>query len=86
MRVPSPLTSGKLCPSCKGTGADIARTLAAPASSVGYIRCRPCNGNGLDPAEYFRWSDQAPTPAFVDTCLETAYGTTTRLPFQIRVF
>jgi hypothetical protein len=23
---------------------------------------------------------------FVDTCLETAYGTTVRLPFQVRVF
>lgn len=55
MRIPVPLTSGKLCPFCKGTGVDIARTLAAPASDLGYIRCSPCNGNGLDPAEYFRW-------------------------------
>lgn len=27
-----------------------------------------------------------PSPSFVDTCLETAYGATVRLPFQIRVF
>ena len=61
MRVPTPLTSGKLCLSCKGTGADIARTLAAPASDSGYVRCVPCNGNGLDPAEYFRFDDYSRT-------------------------
>jgi hypothetical protein len=58
MRVPSPLRSGHLCVACKGTGADIARTLAAPASDSGYVRCHPCNGNGLDPAEYFNWSKE----------------------------
>lgn len=28
----------------------------------------------------------AKAPAFVDTCVETAYGTTQRLSFQVRVF
>lgn len=56
--VPAPLTSGHLCPSCKGTGADIERTKAMRGN--GYIMCRNCNGNGLDPAEYFRWGDHPP--------------------------
>lgn len=60
MRVPAPLTSGHLCPDCKGTGANIKATLAhRPASDSGYIVCHPCNGNGLDPAEYFTWSKRS---------------------------
>lgn len=58
MPIPKPLTTGHRCTACKGTGADIAKTLERDRrepSATGYIRCRPCNGNGLDPAEYFRW-------------------------------
>jgi hypothetical protein len=29
---------------------------------------------------------RAQEPTFVDTCIETAYGSTTRLSFQVRVF
>lgn len=56
--MPAPLTAGRLCPDCNGTGADRARTLAARRCGVAdghsYIRCWTCNGNGLDPAAYFR--------------------------------
>ena len=58
MPIPAPLTSGHLCPDCKGTGADRKKTLARDRrepSAGGYIRCRPCKGNGLDPTKYFRW-------------------------------
>lgn len=58
--MPAPLTSGHLCPDCNGTGADRSRTLAARRTGLcdrgSYIRCHACNGNGLDPAAYFRWS------------------------------
>lgn len=68
MPVPAPLTSGHLCSDCKGTGADIARTLEKDRKERrvpkeyrgGYIRCWTCNGNGLDPAEYFRWGPHKP--------------------------
>jgi DnaJ-class molecular chaperone len=33
------------CKHCKGTG------------QIENKRCWNCNGNGLDPAEYFTWSD-----------------------------
>lgn len=59
MPVPAPLTDGHLCPDCKGTGADITKTEARDRrepSAGGYAMCRSCNGNGLDPAEYFRWT------------------------------
>jgi hypothetical protein len=55
-RIPAPLKDGHLCPACKGTGADIEKTRKHRGD--GYIMCVPCNGNGLDPAEYFRWSDK----------------------------
>lgn len=58
--MPKPLTRGHLCPHCNGTGADIARTRAMRKTghidSRSYIRCWNCNGNGLDPAAYFRFS------------------------------
>lgn len=54
--IPRALTAGKLCKACKGTGADIERTIKMPVSASGYIRCSACIGNGLDPAEYFDWS------------------------------
>ncbi len=63
MPIPRALTKGHLCPDCRGTGADIARTLARDKQhprGTGYIVCVPCNGNGLDPAEYFTWSDHKP--------------------------
>lgn len=66
--LPAPLTSGHLCPDCGGTGADAAKTKAAyksgqlSRSSGGYIRCWACNGNGLDPAAYFRTTAR-PRPA-----------------------
>lgn len=43
-----------LCATCGGTGKDEVSTLRARMSS-GYIQCRPCQGNGLDPAKFFRW-------------------------------
>lgn len=66
--LPKPLTSGHLCPDCGGTGADAAKTSSAyktgvlSSSSGGYIRCWACNGNGLDPAAYFK-SSSTPTLA-----------------------
>lgn len=53
--IPKPLTKGRLCPDCKGTGANIEKTLAMKPHETGYIRCWTCNGGGLDPAEYFDW-------------------------------
>ncbi len=59
--LPAPLTSGYLCSHCHGTGADPDRTFAArrtgDCDDRSYIRCWNCNGNGLDPAAYFRYSD-----------------------------
>lgn len=55
-RIPPPLTSGHICPSCKGTGADLKKTLHRDVSDGSYVRCWDCNGNGLDPAAYFKWS------------------------------
>jgi len=58
--LPAPLTAGHLCPDCKGTGADAVKTADAYKRGHlyggGHIRCHACNGNGLDPAAYFRWS------------------------------
>lgn len=54
--MPKPLQAGHLCPDCKGTGADHARTLALKDYDTGYVRCHACNGNGLDPAAYFTWT------------------------------
>ena len=49
-----------LCPDCKGTGKDKGKTeamLKAHQIDKGsYVRCWSCNGNGLDPTKYFRWS------------------------------
>lgn len=61
MNPPAPLTAGHLCPVCKGTGADAAKTAAMYRSGgySGHIRCWNCNGNGLDPAAYFRFSPAA---------------------------
>jgi len=62
-QMPAPLNSGRLCPDCNGTGADRVKTLAARrsghADSRSFISCWSCNGNGLDPAAYFRWSSPA---------------------------
>lgn len=58
--MPPALTQGHLCPDCRGTGADRAKTIAArqrgDCDSSAYIRCWACNGNGLDPAAYFHFS------------------------------
>ena len=58
--LPAALTRGNLCPDCNGTGADRVKTLAARRKGIcdrsSYIQCWSCNGNGLDPAAYFRWS------------------------------
>jgi hypothetical protein len=51
---------GTPCPQCNGTGCDEAKTAAMrkrEPASTGSIRCWNCNGNGLDPAAYFRWND-----------------------------
>lgn len=52
--IPKPLTKGHLCEDCSGTGADTKKTLAMPDWDCGYVMCRTCNGNGLDPAAYCR--------------------------------
>ncbi len=47
------------CPDCHGSGADAAKTAKHRKSSGdrhSTVRCWTCNGNGLDPAAYFRWS------------------------------
>jgi hypothetical protein len=46
--------------------------------------CSHCKQNGDEARQCTSWEPVKPT--FTDTCLETAYGTTTRLSFQIRVF
>lgn len=49
------------CTDCNGTGADQKKTADARRKGQcdrgSYISCWTCNGNGLDPAKYFRWSD-----------------------------
>lgn len=49
-----------LCPDCHGSGRDAKRTADALRRHLidkgSAIRCWTCNGNGLDPAAYFRWS------------------------------
>lgn len=61
--LPAPLPSGNLCSDCNGTGADRKRTADARRKGIcdrrSYIQCWACNGNGLDPAAYFRWSRNA---------------------------
>ena len=61
--LPPALKTGSLCSDCNGTGADRAKTLEARrrglADGRSYVRCWTCNGNGLDPAAYFRWSRNA---------------------------
>lgn len=60
MPLPAPLTPSNpahLCPDCKGTGADAAKTAAMQkreGDRHAYIRCWSCNGNGLDPTAFFR--------------------------------
>ncbi len=65
MPIPKPLTKGHLCEDCKGTGADIERTLVydakQPGDEPGYIVCVTCQGRGLDPAEYFNWGSHHET-------------------------
>lgn len=39
----------KLCATCKGRG-------YTARNHEGRTRCWECNGNGLDPAEYFSWT------------------------------
>lgn len=53
--MPPPLKEGLVCPDCKGTGANIEKTLKRTSPIPGYIICWSCNGNGLDPAKYFTW-------------------------------
>jgi DnaJ-class molecular chaperone len=55
--IPKPLTSGHLCPSCNGTGADAEKTMHKDVTKGSYVRCWDCNGNGLDPSAYFRFKD-----------------------------
>lgn len=47
------------CDACGGTGRDESKTAAAierrQIDAPAYIRCWPCNGNGLDPAKFFNW-------------------------------
>lgn len=53
------------CKECNGTGRSEAKTAARAKEDAEfrhrvkhhgtYVRCWACLGNGLDPAEYFRW-------------------------------
>jgi len=60
------MSSPIYCPDCKGTGADQAKTADARRKGIcdrhSYIRCWSCNGNGLDPVAYFRWSTPNANP------------------------
>lgn len=49
--------SSKFCKACGGTGRDEAKTKKAGCYDGSYVRCWECNGNGLDPAEFFSWGD-----------------------------
>lgn len=54
------------CDDCKGTGADPKKTADAlrkhQIDRGSYICCWTCNGNGLDPAKFFRWSTPVAQP------------------------
>lgn len=54
--------SGKYdCEDCSGTGRDEAKTIVMrkrECDHIPYVRCWTCNGNGLDPAKFFRWSEK----------------------------
>lgn len=47
--IPTPLTGPNICKDCRGTGANIAKTLRIPDWDSGHVMCWTCNGNGLDP-------------------------------------
>lgn len=53
-------TTPKYCEYCNGTGADAKATAEMrkkETSATGYIRCWNCNGNGLNPLHFFRFSN-----------------------------
>lgn len=61
------------CEACGGSGQDKKKTAELAKRDAmfrhqvkhhgSYVSCWTCNGNGSDPAEYFRWGDHAPLPA-----------------------
>jgi hypothetical protein len=62
-----------------------------PATWIGVTKkgfrsgyCSTCKQYGDEARSCVSWEPATPVPT--DTCLETAYVTTTRLSFQIRVF
>jgi hypothetical protein len=60
----------KTCHDCCGTGRDERKTAEVAKRDAefrhrvkhhgSFVRCWACNGNGLDPAEYFRWGSHKP--------------------------
>jgi len=62
-----------ICEDCGGTGRDANKTAALAKEDAefrhrvkhhgSYVRCWSCNGNGLDPAAYFRWGPHPVLPA-----------------------
>lgn len=51
------------CLACNGTGQDAIKTKIARKCESDphmWVRCWNCHGNGLDPAELFRWGPHPP--------------------------
>jgi hypothetical protein len=67
-----------------------ARWIGTDANGFRACYCDDCKNHGTDGRRVKAWAaiapPAAPTVPFVDLCQETAYGTTQRLSFQIRVF
>jgi hypothetical protein len=57
---PANMGGARLCPDCSGTGYDRKKTEEARkrghCDPKSYMSCWSCNGNGLDPAAYFKTS------------------------------
>lgn len=58
------------CDDCKGAGTVLRRIGGRPNAPLHRVRCWTCNGNGLDPAKFFRWGDHPDLPSVPPSAAE----------------